>query len=257
MLIRASEPRAPPCSARIRAFAPSSAPELVDVRPASSAGRRHAWGVAIIAPAAFGRALRAPAVRKNPGFGNPAPRLPLWKAPDLGFRRRDRGGGATAKWGKIAKSPIFHLTRTQNATARALPADCPDRKQGAEQSGVTRQRGVRTNVSREGKHSGCNAPRYTSLSQRSDGTQNAPGSLIFRSMRLRTEPRAFDHVGDGARVALASSALAASTMTRTTGSVPEGRSSTRPDRPAPLRQLRRRPAQPHCRPRRACRSRAR
>ena len=193
MLIRASEPRAPPCSARIRAFAPSSAPELVDVRPASSAGPRR--GVAIIAPAAFRpRRFGLPYVRKNRAFGNPALPAPrCGKLPTWGFAARDRGGGAPRRrnGGKDCQKPDFsaHRDARTRRRGRFRPTPRPEAGPRNPSRALHAKGGVRTNVSRETFR--APTPRATPLSHNeATPARRTRRGRYRRSMRLRTRPRA-------------------------------------------------------------------
>ena len=134
MLIRASAPRAPPCSARIRAFAPSSAPALVDVRPASSAGRRRAGASR---PSRRPRSGRAASGSLTCGkIGLLAIFSPI--SPSRGAVAAVSGGeapgrelsAAGSREGRVAKSPIFpHIGRRERDGAGAS-GQRPDRKRG-------------------------------------------------------------------------------------------------------------------------------
>lgn len=121
--------------------APASAPSRPPPRPSSSTsaqpprrgaaaqGRRdHRAGRVPAAP------LRAPLRAEKSGFWQPGPPgSPLWKAPDLGFRRPRprRRRPATAKWGgKIAKSPIFPHIGTRERDGAGASGRRPDRKRG-------------------------------------------------------------------------------------------------------------------------------
>lgn len=133
MLIRASAPRAPPCSARIRAFAPSSAPALVDVRPASSAGRRRAGASRPSRRPCSGRVASSSLTCGKIGLLATRPsRLPAVESSRPGVSPPETAAAAPRDGeiggGKIAKSPIFpHIGRRERDGAGASGRR-PDRK---------------------------------------------------------------------------------------------------------------------------------
>lgn len=134
MLIRASEPRAPPCSARIRAFAPSSAPELVDVRPASSAGRRRAGASRSSRRPRSGRAASGSLTCGKIGLLATRPsRLPAVESSRPGVSPPETAAAAPRDGemgGKIAKSPIFPHIGTRERDGAGASGRRPDRKRG-------------------------------------------------------------------------------------------------------------------------------
>lgn len=195
MLIRASEPRAPPCSARIRAFAPSSAPELVDVRPASSAGRRRAGASRSSRRPRSGRAASGSLTCGKIGLLATRPsRLPAVESSRPGVSPPETAAAAPRDGemgGKIAKSPIFPHIGTRERDGAGASGRRPDRKRGrGTPVGRYTPKGESERMFHV-KHSGPPTPRATPLSHNeATPARRTRRGRYRRSMRLRTRPRA-------------------------------------------------------------------
>lgn len=195
MLIRASEPRAPPCSARIRAFAPSSAPELVDVRPASSAGRRRAGASRSSRRPRSGRAASGSLTCGKIGLLATRPsRLPAVESSRPGVSPPETAAAAPRDGemgGKDCQKPDFsaHRDARTRRRGRFRPTPRPEAGPRNPSRALHAKGGVRTNVSRET----FRAPtlRATPLSHNeATPARRTRRGRYRRSMRLRTRPRA-------------------------------------------------------------------
>lgn len=207
MLICASAPRAPPCSARIRAFAPSSAPALVDVRPASSAGRRRAGASRPSRRPCSGRAASSSLTCGKIGLLATRPsRLPAAESSRPGVSPPETAAAAPRDGEigeKIAKSPIFpHIGRRERDGAGAS-GQRPDRKRGrgtpvgryTPKGESERMFHVKHSESREGARlppaPRAPTPRATPLPHNeATPARRTRRGRYRRSMRLRTRPRA-------------------------------------------------------------------